>query len=115
MGIPGGAFEHELAEVKKAKAYGAVLAKVQAADQRKLLFPSIWHLRDCIWSTVSSFGLPSITETLLYCSEPNRRISRRLGGTYRTRREAKGTVFDQPEGQKANRKSIALYNYLVGR
>lgn len=39
MGVPGGAFEHELAEVKNAKAYGTVLAKVQAADQRKLFSP----------------------------------------------------------------------------
>ncbi|KAK4828053.1 hypothetical protein QYF61_023113 [Mycteria americana] len=51
MGVPGRAFEHELAEVKKAKAHGAALAEVQAANQRKLFFPSIWHLRDCIWST----------------------------------------------------------------
>jgi len=74
MGVPGRAFEQELAEVKKAKAYVALLAKVQAAHERKLFFPSIWPLKDCIWSTVSSFGLSSISETLLYWCEPNRRL-----------------------------------------
>lgn len=39
-------------------AYWAVTATV------KQLLPSILHLRDPIWSTVSSFGLPSSRKTL---------------------------------------------------
>lgn len=114
MGVPGRAFGYELAEVKKAKADGAVLAKVQAANQRKLFFPCMWHLGDCIWSTVSSFGLPGITDPLLYRNEPNRRLSRRLGGTC-IWEEAEGTGFDQPEEEKANRKSYCSLHLPSGK
>lgn len=74
------AFEHELWEVKKAKEYGAVLARVQAANHRMFPPPSIWHLRDCIWITVSSFGLPSIR----HWKGPDRSLSR-LWGTFHIR------------------------------
>lgn len=86
MGVLGGALDHKPAKVKKTKAYWVVLAKVQAADQRKLFFPSIWHLGECILSTVPSFGCPSIKETLLYWKKLNRKAIKTIRHTCCMRR-----------------------------
>lgn len=32
------------------------VSKSVASRAREMIFPSIWHLQDCIWSTASIFG-----------------------------------------------------------
>lgn len=59
MGVPGGEFEHGVAEMKNAKAYGIVLAKVQAVDQS--YFPLYLalerrHLECCVWFWTSQYN-----------------------------------------------------------
>lgn len=53
------------------------ISKSASSKSQNVFPPSIWHLRDCICSTVSSFGLPSIRHWKGLDRSPSR-----LGGTF---------------------------------
>lgn len=82
-GCPDGQAEHEWAACPHMKDVNHILGCISnstAKQVKEIIIPSIWHLWDCISSTVSSYGLPKSRKILTQWSESSRGPPR-LSGT----------------------------------